>query len=101
MNKQSVIFEHEEHKLTLNVFDTINEYKQHVFIAQLKLYTLDGLLLVGENYIFPTLATKVKNNIDLAFDYYLDHLQGRFLPSTLAHDLYLKHLREKGDNNEQ
>lgn len=88
------IFENSDHKLVLNVFDTINEYKQHVFIAQLKLYTLDGLLLSGENYSFPRLAVKLNNSLTLAYDTFLDHLQGRFLPSTLAHDLYLKSIRE-------
>lgn len=98
MNKQTVIFEGQEYKLTLNVFDDFNDARQHVFIAQLKLYTLDNLLLAGDNYLFPTRCERVKNNVDLAHDYYLDHLQGRFVPSTLAYDLYLQSIREKASS---
>ncbi len=96
LQKISVIFEHElnNYKLVLSVSDQINDYRQHVFVADILLYTNDNMLLMGERYSFPRLATKLDNSITLAYDTFLDHLQSRFLPSTLAYDLYLKHFRE-------
>jgi hypothetical protein len=96
MIKSTVIFESSKnnYKLVLHVYDCINHYKQHVFKAELRLYTIDNLLISGENYHFPTLAKKVNNSVTLAHDFYLDHLQGRFILCTIAHDLYLKSIRE-------
>ena len=96
MNKSNVIFEHEcnNYKLMLDVYDYVNDCKQHCFIAELKLYTNDNLLMTGERYLFPKLASKLNHSITLAYDAFLDHLQSRFLPSTLAYDLYLKYTRE-------
>lgn len=92
---QKVIFEHEYNKyeLVLEVTDQFNDYHQQVFTAQLKLYTFDNMLIACNNYLFPVKVDRYKN-VQLALDFYLDHLQGRYLPSTLAYDLYLEALRE-------
>ncbi|APC44284.1 hypothetical protein [Pseudoalteromonas phage PH357] len=89
----NTIFEHElnKYKLVLEVTDHFNDYHQHCYTSQLKLYTMDNILIEADNYLFPVLATRFSNTI-LAYDYFLDHLQGRHLPSNLAYDLYVKAL---------
>jgi len=88
-----VIFEHElnQYKLVLEVTDQFNDYRQHCYIAQLKLYTMDNRLIESENYLFPVLASRYSNLV-LAYDFFLDHLQSRYLPSNLAYDLYVRAL---------
>jgi hypothetical protein len=101
MNKSMIIFESSKnnYKLSLHVYDCINDYKQHVFIAELRLYTLGNMLITGERYSFPKLAKNVNNSIILAHDFYLAHVKSRFILCTIAHDLYLKSIRE-GANHE-
>lgn len=91
---EKVIFEHESnnYKLSLEVLNSFNDYREETFSAQLKLYTKDNLLIETENYLFPVKATKY-TYLSLAYDFYLNHLQERYLLSTIAYDLYLKALR--------
>jgi len=91
----NVIFEHENntYKLILDVSETFNDYRQNVYVAQLKLYTTDNMLIESDNYLFPVKVERY-SNVVMGFDFFLDHLQSRFLPSTLAYDMYLKALRD-------
>ena len=90
----NVIFEHglNQYKLVLEVTDQFNDYRQHCYVAQLKLYTTDNILIESENYLFPVLTNRF-NNISLAYNYFLDHLKSDHIPSKLAHNLYLKSLK--------
>ena len=90
----NVIFEHglNQYKLVLEVTDQFNDYRQHCYVAQLKLYTMDNILIESENYLFPALTSRF-NNISSAYNYFLDHLQSNHVPSELAFHLYLKSLK--------
>lgn len=90
---KNIISEHElnKYKLALEVTDQFNDYRQHTYVAQLKLCTLDNILIETENYLFPVLADRYCSTM-LAHDFFLDHLQGRYLPSNLAYDMYVKAL---------
>ena len=90
---EKVIFEHQEnkYKLGLSVEQVFNDYRENCVVATLKLYTFDNLLIETENYLFPVKWDRFKS-INLAFDFFLDHLQERHLPLNLAYDLYVKAL---------
>ena len=89
-----VIFEHElnQYKLALEVTDQFNDYRQHCYVAQLKLYTMDNIIIESDNYLFPVLTNRF-NNMLLAYNYFLDHLKSNHVLSKLAHNLYLKSLK--------
>lgn len=97
MNKSDIISKHNEYNLVLNVYDYINDFRQHIFVADLKLYTLDGLLLTVERFSFPIFCKRMYNKISLAYEYYLEKLQSKHLLSTVAYDLYLKYCNENKD----
>lgn len=95
---EQVIFKHEvnKYKLTLFVGQVFNDYRENCIIAKLRLYTLDNLLIESENYLFPVKYDRF-NSILSGFDFFLDHIQSRRLPPTLAYNLYLKALNNGSD----